>query len=139
MKLVQTLFVAAIALAPRVGFAADDRCDALAISVVSAMIKITDQPAQVTLQIAASEQIGNNGGIVLTSGSFNFSGSGRNDLVSSRNCVTFTDSSPVLVLNTLPLPPEKRNEKVKVLSVAPLFGEAIHRANNDLSITSLFD
>jgi len=26
-----------------------------------------------------------------------------------------------------------------VLPVAALFGEAIHRANNDLSITSLFD
>jgi ribose-phosphate pyrophosphokinase len=45
----------------------------------------------------------------------------------------------IVVTDSVPLPPEKRHPKIKVLSVAPLFGEAIHRANNDLSITSLFD
>lgn len=45
----------------------------------------------------------------------------------------------IVITDSIPLPPEKRHEKIKVLSVASLFGEAIHRANNDLSITSLFD
>lgn len=45
----------------------------------------------------------------------------------------------IVVTDSVPLPPEKCDPKVKVLSVASLFGEAIHRANNDLSITSLFD
>jgi len=45
----------------------------------------------------------------------------------------------IVITDSVPLPPEKRHPKIKVLSVASLFGEAIHRANNDLSITSLFD
>ena len=45
----------------------------------------------------------------------------------------------IVVTDTVPLPPEKMHPKIKILSVASLFGEAIHRANNDLSITSLFD
>jgi ribose-phosphate pyrophosphokinase len=45
----------------------------------------------------------------------------------------------IVVTNSVPLPPEKCDPKIIVLSVASLFGEAIHRANNDLSITSLFD
>jgi ribose-phosphate pyrophosphokinase len=45
----------------------------------------------------------------------------------------------VVVTDSIPLPAEKRHEKIVVLPVAALFGEAIHRANNDLSITSLFD
>jgi len=45
----------------------------------------------------------------------------------------------IVMTDTVPLPAEKHHEKIKVLTVAPLFGEAIHRANNDLSITSLFD
>lgn len=45
----------------------------------------------------------------------------------------------IVVTDTIPLPPEKQHPKIKCLSVASLFGEAIHRANNDLSITSLFE
>ncbi len=45
----------------------------------------------------------------------------------------------IVITDSVPLPPEKRHPKIKVVSVASLFGEAIHRANNDLSITSLFD
>ena len=44
----------------------------------------------------------------------------------------------IITTDTVPLPPEKQHPKVKCLSVAPLFAEAIYRANNDLSITSLF-
>ena len=45
----------------------------------------------------------------------------------------------IVITDSIPLPPEKRHPKIKCLSVASLFGEAIHRATNDLSITSLFD
>lgn len=45
----------------------------------------------------------------------------------------------IAVTDSVPLAPEKRHPKITVLSVAGLFSEAIHRANNDLSITSLFD
>ena len=37
------------------------------------------------------------------------------------------------------LPEEKTRPKIKVLSVADLFGEAIRRVNQDMSISSLFD
>lgn len=45
----------------------------------------------------------------------------------------------IVVTDSIPLPSERRHEKITVLSVAPLFGEAVSRANSDLSITSLFD
>lgn len=45
----------------------------------------------------------------------------------------------LIVTNTIPVPPEKRTPKIKVLSVAPLFGEAIIRIFGDLSVSKLFD
>lgn len=44
----------------------------------------------------------------------------------------------VVVTNTVPVPPEKRIDKIRVLSVAPLFGEAIKRIHSGESISSLF-
>ncbi|AEG58468.1 ribose-phosphate diphosphokinase [Desulforamulus ruminis] len=44
----------------------------------------------------------------------------------------------VVVTNTIPLPPEKMIDKIKVLSVAPLLGEAIIRIHEDLSVSKLF-
>ena len=35
--------------------------------------------------------------------------------------------------------PEKARPKIKILSTASLFGEAIRRVNQDMSISSLFD
>jgi ribose-phosphate pyrophosphokinase len=43
------------------------------------------------------------------------------------------------VTNTIPIPPEKMVPKLKVLSVAPLLGEAIIRIYDDLSVSRLFD
>ncbi|WAM32048.1 ribose-phosphate diphosphokinase [Caldicellulosiruptor naganoensis] len=51
-------------------------------------------------------------------------------------------NSPIkelIVLNTIPLPPEKRIDKIKVLSVADLFAEAINRIYEDVAISPLFD
>jgi len=45
----------------------------------------------------------------------------------------------VVITDTIPLPPEKRIDKIKVLPVAPLLGEAILRIHNEESISSLFD
>src|SRR5437773_11686155 len=44
----------------------------------------------------------------------------------------------VVVTNTVPVPPEKQIDKIRVLSVAPLFGEAIKRIHSGESISSLF-
>lgn len=44
----------------------------------------------------------------------------------------------VVVTNTIPLSEEKQIDKIKVLSVAPLLGEAIRRINSDVSVSALF-
>ncbi|MDG4768060.1 ribose-phosphate diphosphokinase [Solwaraspora sp. WMMD406] len=46
--------------------------------------------------------------------------------------------SEVVVTNTLPLPPEKRLDKLTVLSIAPLLARAIHEVFDDGSVTTLF-
>ncbi len=45
----------------------------------------------------------------------------------------------VVVTDTIPLPPEKAIPKLKVLSVAPLLGEAIKRIHRNESVSKLFD
>jgi ribose-phosphate pyrophosphokinase len=44
-----------------------------------------------------------------------------------------------VVTDTLPVPPEKRFRGLKVISVASLLGEAIHRIHNGLSIGAMFE
>ena len=44
----------------------------------------------------------------------------------------------VVVADTIPLPAEKRNGKITVLSVAPLLGEAIYRIHKGLSVGEMF-
>ncbi len=41
--------------------------------------------------------------------------------------------------NSIPLPEEKRVDKISVLSVAPLIGEAIVRVHEEQSVSILFD
>ena len=45
----------------------------------------------------------------------------------------------VVVSDTIPVTPEKRNGKITVLSVAPLLGEAIYRIHKGLSVGEMFD
>ena len=45
----------------------------------------------------------------------------------------------MVLLNTIPIPPEKRIEKMKLLSVAPLFAETMMRVFNNESVSNLFD
>jgi ribose-phosphate pyrophosphokinase len=47
--------------------------------------------------------------------------------------------SEVVVTNTIPIPPEKRTKNTVVLSVANIFGEAIRRISEELSVSVLFD
>jgi ribose-phosphate pyrophosphokinase len=51
-------------------------------------------------------------------------------------------NSPIdelLTTNTIPLSKEKLIDKITVLSVAPLLGEALIRIHEDLSVSKLFD
>ena len=51
-------------------------------------------------------------------------------------------SSPIkelVAMDTLPVPEEKKNGKVTVLSVAPLLGEAIRRIHEGLSVGAMFE
>jgi ribose-phosphate pyrophosphokinase len=45
----------------------------------------------------------------------------------------------VIFTDTLPIPDEKRFERMTVLSIAPLLARAIHEVFDDGSVTSLFD
>jgi ribose-phosphate pyrophosphokinase len=45
----------------------------------------------------------------------------------------------VVVTNTLPIPPEKQFDTLKVLSIAPLIAEALDAVFEDASVSSLFD
>lgn len=44
-----------------------------------------------------------------------------------------------VVSDSIPLDPSKKENRIKVLSVAPLLGEAIRRIHNEKSVSSLFD
>ena len=51
-------------------------------------------------------------------------------------------NSPIkelVITDTIPLPPEKQIDKIRVLSVAPIFAEAIDRIYEDLPISILFE
>ncbi|MPZ48157.1 MAG: ribose-phosphate diphosphokinase [Dehalococcoidia bacterium] len=49
-----------------------------------------------------------------------------------------SDIDELVVTDTIPLPPAKQHEKITVLSVAPLLGEAITRINTGRSVGELF-
>lgn len=48
------------------------------------------------------------------------------------------DFKEIVVTNTIPMSPEKKLPNMTVLSIAPLFGEAIRRIHNGESVSSLF-
>ena len=60
----------------------------------------------------------------------------------SANAVERIQNSPIkelVITNTIPLPTEKRINKIKVLTIAPLFAEAIRRINEAKPIGELLD
>lgn len=52
--------------------------------------------------------------------------------------ITNSEIKEVVVTNTVPISEEKKNEKLKVLSIAPLFAELIKRDNEGKSIEGLY-
>jgi len=52
-----------------------------------------------------------------------------------KNC----SATEIVVTNTLPIPPDREFDKLKVLSIAPLISRAIREVFEDGSVTSLFD
>ena len=60
---------------------------------------------------------------------------------SQRSAIERLEASPIkelVCLNTIELPPEKIMKKTKILSVAPIFAEAIERIYEDVSVSPLF-
>jgi ribose-phosphate pyrophosphokinase len=49
-----------------------------------------------------------------------------------------SDLVETIVTNTIPLPPEAAEARIRTISVAPLFAEAIMRIHKDLSLSALF-
>ena len=45
----------------------------------------------------------------------------------------------LVILNTVPLPPEKRIDKIKVISAARIFAESIERIYGDISLSSMMN
>ena len=45
----------------------------------------------------------------------------------------------IIVTDTISIPPEKRIDKMKVVSVANIFGEAVNRVHNGESVSALFE
>jgi ribose-phosphate pyrophosphokinase len=67
--------------------------------------------------------------------------SSTHGVLSGKAVERFRDG-PIIELvcaDTVPIPPAKYDGKVKVVSIAPLFGEAIHRIHSGMSIGAMFD
>ncbi len=61
--------------------------------------------------------------------------------VLSGEAITRIQESPLeelVFLNTIPIPAEKKIDKIRELSVAPVFAEAIERIYDDISVSTLF-
>lgn len=53
--------------------------------------------------------------------------------------ITKSHVKEVVVTDTIPLSSEKKIEKIKILSMAPILGEAIHRIHTGLSVGAMFE
>ena len=49
------------------------------------------------------------------------------------------DLLELLITDSIPLSDNKKHSRIKVLSIAPLLGEAIRRIHHEESVSSLFD
>jgi ribose-phosphate pyrophosphokinase len=99
------------------------RCCLLIDDMIDTAGSIT-KAADLLFDVGATEVI-----IAATHGIF--SGSATDRLKNSR-------VSEVIVTNTLPIRPEQEFDKLTVLSIAPLLGQAIREVFEDGSVTSLF-
>ena len=53
--------------------------------------------------------------------------------------IAASDITELVVTNTIPLAPEKKHPKIKVLSIAPILAETMLRIFNDWSVSQLFE
>jgi len=53
--------------------------------------------------------------------------------------ISESEIKELIVTNTIPLSPDKKHPKIKVLSVAPILAETILRIYNELSVSQLFE
>ena len=53
--------------------------------------------------------------------------------------IAASEISELVVTNTIPLAPEKKHPKIKVLSIAPILAETMLRIFNDWSVSQLFE
>ena len=56
----------------------------------------------------------------------------------ARSLAAMPEISEIVITDTLPLPQDKQHQKIKVLSIAPLIGEAIDRIHKGRSVGALF-
>ena len=84
--------------------------------------------------VKAAEALFDNGAadVIVASTHAVFSGPAVDRLKNSRVCET-------IITNTLPIPEDRRFDKLTVLSIAPLLARAINEVFQDGSVTSLFD
>lgn len=53
--------------------------------------------------------------------------------------IASSEITELVVTNTIPLPPNKKHQKIKVLSIAPILAETMLRIYNDWSVSQLFE
>jgi len=77
---------------------------------------------------------------ILEKGAKEVMASATHPLLSSKASERLFESpiSKVVVTDTIPLPEEKRNPKISILSIAGLLAEAVKRIHNSESVSSLF-
>jgi len=56
----------------------------------------------------------------------------------ARKLLTNSWIERIVITDTIQVPPDERNEKIQIVSVASLLGEAIMRIHKDLSVSALF-
>jgi ribose-phosphate pyrophosphokinase len=80
-------------------------------------------------------------GILKQNGAKSIYATATHGVLSGQAIVSISDSpiTEVVLTNTIPLPPEKRIAKIKVLSISKLLADAIKRIHNEESVSSLFN
>lgn len=80
-------------------------------------------------------------GILKQNGAQSIYATATHGVLSGSAIQSITDSpiTEVVLTNTIPLPPEKRISKIKVLSISKLLADAIKRIHNEESVSSLFN
>ena len=97
--------------------------------------------------LIVDDEIGTGGTVVATANALKAHGAG--DIYCGVTHAVLSANAPqvlaqsvvkeIVVTDTLPVPDEKRDSKTRIVSVASLLGEAIHRIHSGLSVGAMFD